>query len=168
MGFDFSFENIVEANLVSFIVMMSIFAVILKKIHIGAVLDQQKNAIIDNINKSEKARTDSEETLMEVEGELKAMPDTANKMENEAKKSAEVIAEQIETDAQKQIKKTEQNAQRAMDSEAFYAKLSLSKNISLASLTLAKANLVQALEADTALHKKIINQCIDELDELKA
>jgi len=163
MGFNFGVENLIDANVVSFAVMVGIITWGCKKLKVGELLKKGSLKIKDIVDKSEDAKAHSYGVLKNAQTEMERLPGEIENLHSEAKNTGEILAKQIKEEADKKTKIIEDNMRKNIDFEVKTTTDSLSKDISIASLRVAQDNLKQLLEKDATLHERIINECIEAL-----
>ena len=138
-------DTLVKSNTFNFIVMLLILGWIVKKFAIKDSLEGLKNSVINSI---EKAKEEKENALTELQ---------------KAEKSVENVAENILSKTEEKIKQIEDNIQRTVDAEEKTISAKLASKTAKASAELAKNHIKSMLKAHPELHKKYIDQSIEEL-----
>lgn len=163
MSLNFSFDNLIHANLISFIVMVSIITFACKKLKVGNAFENLRNKIKTEVDNSEKAKQDSIQALDDIKNELKVLPQRLDDLENEAKETAKTLVKNIEDDTVAKKDIIHSNMETALDYHVKMANEKLSKDISIASIALAKDNFVQMLKNNPDLQYKILKECMEKL-----
>ena len=163
MGFNFSVESLLNANVVSFGALCIIIGFLIYRLKIVELLEKQSIKIKSIVDNSEENKLNSEKELLSANNELNHLPDDIAKIKAEAENTALTLVEHLkeETIQKKQI--IENNKQRALELELKKNREILSKEVSIAAVLMAKDSIKNLLENDPNLHKKIINECIDRL-----
>lgn len=157
---------IVESNTFNFIIFALIFVWVFKKIDLNGIINSLHQKIIKIINEAKKEHEDAQNDLFNAQKAVENLGEELISIVDDAHKSANVISEKILTEAKKQIKSIESNAQKVIDAEEKLLISKLTKNTSQASVEVAKVNIKNVLEQTPTLHEKYINESIDELDRL--
>ena len=163
MSLNFSIENILHANVTSFIVMVAIISFVCAKLKIGKVFDRQRDKIKEVVEASEKSKQLSFDNLDKIKQELKELPQKLDELEEEAKSTAETLVKNIEADTEAKKEILQSNMETALDYHVKIAKQKLSHDVSCASVSLAKDNFIQILRNNPDIQYKILNECIEKL-----
>ncbi len=164
--FDFSYANILHSNLINFVIMIVIIALILRKINVKDNIDNQHKKIKDSINKSQE----------EVKSALKNYENAKEKLDN-----VHIETEKIVENAKNVLENLEQKHKNELEDIKAYFEKNLTKEIerekqntlnditlsvAKASAALSYDNIKQTLEQNPNLHQKYIDECINSIDGL--
>ena len=164
---DFSFNNLVHANVFNFLVMVIIIAFIAGKLNLSDKIENLRKNIENKVTSSDDNKNESLNYLKNAEKEVETLGAEVNKIKTDASKSAKAISDNIINQAQEQVKKIEFNASKNILNEENKAKSELVRDVSLSSVKLAKKHVKQVLENNLDLHKKLIYESIDKLDGIE-
>lgn len=164
--FDFSYANILHSNLINFVIMIVIIALILRKINVKDNIDNQHKKIKDSINKSQE----------EVKSALKSYENAKEKLDN-----VHIETEKIVENAKNVLENLEQKHKNELEDIKAYFEKNLTKEIerekqntlnditlsvAKASAALSYDNIKQTLKQNPNLHQKYIDECINSIDGL--
>lgn len=164
--FDFSYANILHSNLINFVIMIVIIALILRKINVKDNIDNQHKKIKDSINKSQE----------EVKSALKNYENAKEKLDN-----VHIETEKIVENAKNVLENLEQKHKNELEDIKVYFEKNLTKEIerekqntlnditlsvAKASAALSYDNIKQTLKQNPNLHQKYIDECINSIDGL--
>ncbi len=164
--FDFSYANILHSNLINFVIMIVIIALILRKINVKDNIDNQHKKIKDSINKSQE----------EVKSALKNYENAKEKLDN-----VHIETEKIVENAKNVLENLEQKHKNELEDIKAYFEKNLTKEIerekqntlnditlsvAKASAALSYDNIKQTLKQNPNLHQKYIDECINSIDGL--
>lgn len=159
------YEQILSTNLINFIIVISTLTWIFKKAHLGDIIDKMAQDIRLDI---EKSSLKTKEALDEYKSAKKATKD-APKLQEEiienAKNSAENLKQKIEEKTKAQQLEIERSVEKIFKSQSEKAKKMTEKEIYLACVDLAQAEVIKKLDTNT--QKKLINFSIDELEKIE-
>ncbi len=161
MGFNFGIENIIHANAFSFAAMVGIFYFLGKKLKLGDAVASISVKIKEAVDNSEKRKADSATDLRSAQVDMEKLPQQIDELCQEARNTAAGLSEKIKEEAENKTKIIEENTKKTIDYEIKTTKDILSKDVSKASLKIAQDNMQQVLDKDEAMHKRIIEECID-------
>lgn len=165
--FDFSINGILHSNLINFIIMIAIFAFIAYKMKVKQKIDAahkgEKQVILNSDSEKEKSIF----ALKEIKNSIKTLGDEIEKIFNDGKK----IIEDLENSVKNEISEIEEtfnkNGEKMLSVEEEKAKHQIKIELARKSVEIAEKKLKDALLANRDLHKKIIDNAIKELDEIK-
>lgn len=164
--FDFSYANILHSNLINFVIMIVIIALILRKINVKDNIDNQHKKIKDSISKSQE----------EVKSALKNYENAKEKLDN-----VHIETEKIVENAKNVLENLEQKHKNELEDIKAYFEKNLTKEIerekqntlnditlsvAKASAALSYDNIKQTLKQNPNLHQKYIDECINSIDGL--
>ena len=163
MSLNFSVNNLLHANVISFVVMVSIIVYACIKLKAGTIFERQRDKIKSVVDASEQAKRESAEALDNVQKELEELPAKAKALEKEAKDTAKTLVKDIEKDTEEKKQILLSNAETAIEYHIKKAKQKLSHDVSCASVNLAKENFVNIVKGNPEIQYKILKECIEEL-----
>ena len=164
--FDFSYANILHSNLINFVIMIVIIALILRKINVKDNIDNQHKKIKDSINKSqeevktalknyENAKDKLDNVHIETEKIVENAKNVLENLEQKHKNELEDIKAYFEKNLTKEIEREKQNTLN-----------DITLSVAKASAALSYDNIKQTLEQNPNLHQKYIDECINSIDGL--
>lgn len=157
---------IVESNTFNFIIFLSLFALLFKKINLKGIINSLPEKTVKILDDVEKEKEIALNLLKSAESEIANLDNELKEIVVDAEKSAEVIGHKIMSEAQKQLENIESNAIKVIEAEEKLLVSQLSKKVSQESIKTAKSHIQQTLVQTPSLHEKFINESIDELDRL--
>jgi len=163
MSLNFSITNIINANVISFVVMAGIITYACIKLNIGKVFEKQRDKIKSEVDTSEKAKQDSVDALDNMQKELDELPAKIKELEKEAKNTAKVLVKDIEKDTEIKKQILQSNTDTAIEYHVKIAKQRLSEDVSRASINLAKENFTEILKNNPEIQYDILKECIEKL-----
>ena len=163
MGFNFSAESLIAANFFAFCVLAALIVWGCKKLKVSDKLEAQRQKIQDTVDLSEEDKINSAKNLENTKKDFEKLPAEINELKENAKQSGEILAANIIAEAHSKSQIIESNILRAVDYEVKNQKISLTQEISEASLKLAHNNVIELLHNNHDLHHEMINECINEL-----
>lgn len=158
---------IVQSNTFNFAILLLIFAIVLKKMNITAMIEKMKDSIIVMIENADKER---ENAITELETAKKAVENLENEINEQIHRAeihAKAAAKQILDEASQKVKRIENSVSRAIEAEEKTLSAKLSDKALLAASAVAKEHIIRTLNENPDLHNKYINDSIEELEGIK-
>ena len=158
---------IVQSNTFNFIVLVILFAIIIKVCKISSLLDNAISKVKETIDNAINSKEKAIEELKKAEEEILKTPEEIEEIEKNADKNIALLEENIAKEAQKQVDLIENNVQKALERKQQDTFSSLSNKTIEASFELAKNHIKHLLEIKPEYHQKFIAESIKELDRLQ-
>lgn len=158
---------IVQSNTFNFVLMIALFALIIKKCKLSQKLDDAIVKIKETIEKSQEVLKESEEELDESIDKTKNVADEIKEIEQKGEQNLKNIEEKLNKDSENQINSIKLNADKIIDSKEKEIVSELSKKTILASIEVARKHIINLLQKHPEYHQSFINESIKELDRLK-
>ena len=165
--FDFTYLNILESNLLNFIIMILIFCYIFKKLKIGAKLETKKIKIKEEVEKSEELKRVSYKNLEETKDKVKNIDKEIKEIKTKAEESVDLYKDTVSREIKNSIENLENNANKVIDNQKKRVILELSENISEESVEKATEDIKEILKRNPEIHQVIIDEFIENIDGLK-
>ena len=159
--------TIVQSNTFNFIIMIALFAFIIKKCKLAQKLDETILKIKETIDKSEDFKNASLEELKKADEKTNNIPAEIEEIEKAGEQNLKNIEEKLNKDSEDKINSIKANAEKAIDTKEKEIVSELSKKTILASIEVAKNHIINLLEKHPEYHQNFIKESIKELDRLK-
>lgn len=164
--FDFSYLNILHSNVINFLIMIGFIAIIIKRLDVKSIIDDNHKKIVQKINKSnddvkialtkyKKAKENLDNVHFETDMIVENAKKTLENIEEQSKNELDEIKEHLEKTLSKDIDREVQNTYN-----------DITRSIAKASSALSYENIKQALSQNPQLHQKYIDECINSIDGL--
>ncbi len=164
--FDFSYSNILHSNVINFLIMLGFIVIIIKRLDVKGIIDDNYKTIVQKINKSnddvkialtkyEKAKENLDNVHFETDMIVENAKKTLENIEEQSKNELDEIKKHLEKTLSKDIDREVQNTYN-----------DITKSIAKASSALSYENIKQALSQNPQLHQKYIDECINSIDGL--
>lgn len=164
---DFSIGNLLHANIINIIIMLAILVAVFNKLQFSKKLEDMLSDVINTIKNSDEKKANSQKTLETAELEMSKLPAEIDKIMQNAHNTAEGFKTKIEKDIATEHAELEKNAQKVMDNELNKVNSALKKEISENALNSAKEKLQKSLNENDALHRKLIQKAIEDIERLE-
>lgn len=164
--FDFSYSNILEANLINFVIMLLIFALLGWKLKIGEKIEASRKKIEQFVEDSSKKVIESEKKLNTTKDSLKNLPLELEEIEKNAQNALKNLEKQVETETDKIVASLNLNKDKELEREVNKVEKDLRNNLSISSIEKAKETLKNMMRENPDLHHELINDIIENLDRL--
>lgn len=158
---------ILESNTFNFIILVILFAIIIKVCKLSSLLESGINKVKETIDKSVISKEKSIAELKEAEEKVSNIH---NEIEEIEKRNAEAISkseEKISIETENQIDSINESITKLIDSKEKEIISRLSKKTILTSIEIAKENVKKILKKNPAFHEQFINESVKELDKVK-
>lgn len=160
-------KKLAESNTINFIIMVAILAVIVIKMNLKASMDNSIAKVETSIKQSDETRSNSEKVLSKSKDLYDKLPEDIQKLNEEAVLKAEVFKKQIENSSEKEISGLKNNIGRVISIEEKKISNLLQKSTIENSVSMAENNIKTLLDSNRELHKKFIEESLDELDKVQ-
>ena len=88
-------DYISRTNLFNFVIFLSILIFLFKKIDVVGMLENMKNAVIENIEASKTSKSDSETHLKEIEEKVSHIEEEIDGIIKKSEQNAKLVGEKI-------------------------------------------------------------------------
>lgn len=159
------FEQILQTNLINFIIVLSLLVLIFKKARLGDLIDKLANDIQNKVEKSATDATDAIKHYKETKKSVQDTPKIQEEILENAQRSAQNLKIKIEQKADEREKEIQYKVEMFFKSQKEKARRMTVKEIYLACVDLAQEEILKRL--DNKMHKKLISNSIEELEHIK-
>lgn len=154
-----------RAVLSNFIVFaLIIFFVMKQVVHPQAMLEQEQTVIENQIKASETAKEESENRLTSLEEAMSNIDKEIDDIILKSEQNVKLVGAKVLEDAEKTSSIIKDNVQKSIENSRVILKNDLIKRVSLASVEVAKNQILGELERNTELHDKLIEESINALE----
>lgn len=154
-----------RAVLSNFIVFALIIFIVMKQVvHPQAMLEQEQTVIENQIKASETAKEESENRLTSLEESMSNIDKEIDDIILKSEQNVKLVGAKVLEDAEKTSSIIKDNVQKAIENSRVTLKNDLIKRVSLASVEVAKNQILGELERNTELHDKLIEESINALE----
>ncbi len=159
------FEQILNTNLINFLIVVSTLVLIFKKAHLGDLIQKMADDIKESVEKSSKNAQSAISEYKQTKKSIKDTPKLQEEIISNAKLNAQNLKEKFEQKTLFQEQEIKSGLEKIYKSQQEkYKKMTLS-DIYCACVELAKDETLARLNDD--VQKKLINSSIDELDKIE-
>ena len=163
---DFIFQNMLTFNaravLANFIVFAMIIGFVLKQaVHPKAILEQAQTIVENEIKDSISAKEESEEKLASTQKDARGVKKEINAILKKSEENAQLVGAKIIEDAKKTALVIQDNAEKSIETNLALLKIDILKRASLASIEIAKGQIINELNNNSELHDKLIDESIE-------
>ncbi len=165
-GIDFAFQNMLSFNaravLANFIVFAMIIGFVLRQVvHPKAMLEQAQTIVENEIKDSISAKEESEEKLATTQKEARGVKKEINAILKKSEENAQLVGAKIIEDAKKTALVIQDNTEKSIETNLALLKNDILKRASLASIEIAKNQILNELNNNSELHDKLIDESIE-------
>lgn len=165
-GIDFAFQNMLSFNaravLANFIVFAMIIGFVLRQaVHPKAILEQAQTVVENEIKDSITAKEESDEKLATTQKEARGVKKGINAILKKSEENAQLVGAKIIEDAKKTALVIQDNTEKSIETNLALLKNDILKRASLASIEIAKNQILNELNNNSELHDKLIDESIE-------
>ncbi len=158
---------ILESNTFNFIVLLVLAVIVMQKLKVGTVVQKLRDDIVDAIENSKQVREQARKHLDDAKHKIEHIDDEILGVLTLASKQADNVAASISEGVERKLQQIKNNTKKVIDAEEKTLIASLTDKTSRSSVELAKKYVKSRLVAEPDLHKKYIEESINELDKVK-
>ena len=163
-NFSIFLDYIARTNLFNFVIFFSIIIFLVKKVNVAKQLEDSQTSVKVSIEESEATKAQSEERLSAIEESIAHIEEDIDAIIQKSEENAKLVGEKILQDAQNTALAIQDNAEKAIENSKTILKNELLKKASLASVEIAKTNIINELSWNQGLHDRLIDESIDALE----
>lgn len=161
-------DYISRTNLFNFVIFLSILIFLFKKIDVVGMLENMKNAVIENIEASKTSKSESETHLKEIEEKVSHIEEEIDGIIKKSEQNAKLVGEKIIEDANHTVESIKDNSKKLVENKSALLKNDILKRASEASIEVARNHIVNELNNNYDLHQKLIDESLEALNSYKS
>lgn len=143
---------------------MSIIIYLAHKMDVKGKLEQSKADVATVIEESKTVKAESETRLASIEESMANIETEIEEILVKSEENAKLVGEKIVSDAEKNVLVIRDNASKAIENSRLILKNDLIKRATLASVEVAKSQILAELNANQDLHNKLIEESINAIE----
>ena len=156
-----------RTNLFNFVISLAIIIFVCKKINVTGKLEAAKKDVVNNIENSKTAKSDSESTLKAIEESVAHIEEEIDEIIKKAEENARMVGGKILEDAEKSVENIKYNSKKTADARAGLIRNDIMRRASAASVDVAKNHIINELRNNPELHNKLIDESVDAINGVK-
>ena len=160
-------DYISRTNLFNFVIFLSILIFLFKKIDVVGMLENMKNAVIENIEASKTSKSESETHLKEIEEKVSHIEEEIDGIIKKSEQNAKLVGEKIIEDANHTVESIKDNSKKLIENKSALLKNDILKRASEASIEVARNHIVNELNNNYDLHQRLIDESLEALNSYK-
>ena len=160
-------DYISKTNLFNFIIFLSILIFLFKKIDVVGMLENMKNAVIENIEASKTSKSESETHLKEIQEKVSHIEEEIDGIIKKSEQNAKLVGEKIIEDANHTVESIKDNSKKLVENKSALLKNDILKRASEASIEVARNHIVNELNNNYDLHQKLIDESLEALNSYR-
>ncbi len=161
-------DYISKTNLFNFIIFLSILIFLFKKIDVVGMLENMKNAVIENIEASKTSKSESETHLKEIQEKVSHIEEEIDGIIKKSEQNAKLVGEKIIEDANHTVESIKDNSKKLVENKSALLKNDILRRASEASIEVARNHIVNELNNNYDLHQKLIDESLEALNSYKS
>lgn len=158
------FDYIGRTNLFNFVIFLAVIIWVSIKINVSGKLDSARSSVIDDIENSKTAKADSEDELKKIEESVAHIEDEVAAIIKKAEENAKMVGDKILEDAGVTAESVKENSGRAIEARAGLLKNDILRRASIASIEVAKNQIINELRNNPNLHNKLIDESVEAIN----
>lgn len=159
------FEQILNTNLINFLIVVSTLVLIYKKAHLGDLIQKMADDVKESVEKSSRNAQSAISEYKQTKKSTKDTPKLQEEIISNAKLNAQNLKEKFEQNTRFQEQEIKSGLEKIYKNQEDKYKKMTTNEIYQACVELAKDETLNRLNDET--HKKLINSSIDELDKIE-
>ena len=153
-----------RTNLFNFVIFLDIIIFVCKKINVTWKLEAAKKYVVNNIENSKTAKSDSESTLKAIEESVAHIEEEIDEIIKKAEENARMVGGKILEDAEKSVENIKYNSKKTADARAGLIRNDIMRRASAASVDVAKNHIINELRNNPELHNKLIDESVEAIN----
>ncbi len=158
------FNFIGRTNLFNFAIFLGVIIWVCKKINVSGKLEDARGSVVDNIENSKTAKSDSEEELKKIEESVAHIEEEIDEIIKKAETNAKMVGDKILADAGIVCGNIKENTEKAVEARAGLLKNDILRRASVASIEVAKNHIIDELRNNPDLHNKLIDESVEAIN----
>ena len=160
-------DYISRTNLFNFVIFLSVLIFLFKKVDVVGMLENMKNAVVENIEASKTSKTESETQLKEIEEKVSHIEEEIDGIIKKSEQNAKLVGEKIIDDANHTVSSIKDNSKKLVENKSALLKNDILKRASQASIEVARNHIVNELNNNYDLHQRLIDESLEALNSYK-
>ena len=111
-------DYISRTNLFNFVIFLSILIFLFKKIDVVGMLENMKNAVIENIEASKTSKSESETHLKEIQEKVSHIEEEIDGIIKKSEQNAKLVGEKIIEDANHTVESIKDNSKKLVENKS--------------------------------------------------
>ena len=165
--FDFSLNNILHSNVINFAIMIAVFAFIINKLNVAQKIEDMRASIQKKVEDSDNLREEAKKDYEKVEASLANVDEEIDAISRKAEETAKSFEATSKHDLENSVEIIKRNAEKQIISEENHIQASLMSDVSAVSVKVAQEQIKVALNNDRNLHRKYIEEFIDDIENIE-
>jgi len=157
-------DYIARTNLFNFILFAGIITFLFFKLDVKGRLESGREEIYEHIEDSKSTKEEAEANLKTVEEKIAHIEDEVEEIIRNSEDNANLVGEKIISDANKSVENIKTNSLRLVENKTELVKNDIIRRVSLASVEIAKNQIINELNNNFDLHNKLIDESIETLN----
>lgn len=157
-------DYIARTNLFNFVIFASIIVLLIKQIKVNDKLEEAKTAVEESIEESKNIKAESESRLNTVQESFSRIEEEIEAILKKSEENSERVGKKILADAEKSALVIHENTAKALENSRLLLRNELIRRASLASVAVAKEQILIELDRNPDLHDKLIDESIDSIE----
>ena len=162
--FESFLDYISRTNLFNFIIFAMVIMAIFIKFDIVGMLNNSAKNVADDIEDSNSAKNESEEYLSSVKDSVAHLGEEIDEIIKKSEDNAKLVGEKIISDANNTVENIKTNTSKLVENRTALIRSDILKRASVASIEIAKKQIINELNNNKELHNKLIDESIDAIN----
>ena len=162
--FESFIDYIARTNLFNFIIFAGIIAYLFIKLDVLGGMDKGAKSVAEKIDDSKTVKEESEKKLTAIEDTVAHLEDEVEQIIKQSEENAKLVGGQILSEAEKSAENIKSNALKLIENKTGVLKNDIMRRASLASVEVAKGQIINELNNNADLHNKLIDESIESIN----
>ena len=161
MMFETVLDYIARTNLFNFMIFAGVIIYLIIKLNVKESLQKGAESVAEKIDNSKAAKKESESNLSDVENKVLHLKDEIDKIIMQSENNAKLVGDKIIIDANNTAENIKNNSLKLIENKTAVLKNDIMRRASLASVEVAKDQIINELSINSDLHNKLIDESIE-------
>ncbi len=165
--FETVLDYIARTNLFNFIIFAGIIAYLIIKLDVAGQLNKGAESVSEKIEESKTAKEQSETNLSNMEEKVAHLQEEIEQIITQSEDNAKLVGGQIINEAEKSAENIKANTLKQVENRTAVLINDIMRRASLASVEVAKGQIINELNNNFDLHNKLIDDSIEAINNIE-
>ena len=147
--------------------MIAFFAFIIHKLNLGQKIEDMRASIQKKVEDSDNLKEEAKKDFEKVEASLANVDEEIETISKKAEETAKSFEVKSKQDLENSVEIIKKNAEKQLVSEENHVQAALMSDVSAVSVVVAQEQIKVALNNDKNLHRKYIEEFIDDIENIE-
>lgn len=157
-------DYISRTNFFNFLIFATLLILVYVKLNVSGKLGDGVEYVAEEIEDSKTAKEEAETNLKATQEKIAHLSEEIDVIVHQSEENAKLVGEKIITDANEAAVNIGKNAEKAVENRAALLKNDILKRASLATVEIAKNQIINELNNNYDLHNKLIDESVEAIN----